>query len=127
MGTKEIPLFNFNKYKIPYNSNGLKVNYKSTAKANYKQALLRKKIGDYNGTMLYCRRAIEIDKYFEKSYLLLGNVYLKLRDFEGLVELFILIAINKLEIEILKDSDCLSVYGFYSNEERYELKKLYFV
>ncbi len=67
---------------ISIEEKGLAVIFKDTPEENYKEAILRKKINDFRGSLLYCNKIIELDSKFQKAYLLKMTIFILLRDYE---------------------------------------------
>lgn len=78
-----IYLFDTKRDIIKFNKNTLKLNFENNSEKNYKKALLRKKIFDFYGAILYSNKALDQNKYFTKAYNLKTIIYLELNQFDN--------------------------------------------
>lgn len=80
-----IYLFDTKRDIIRFNRQTLSLVFANDPEGNYKKALLRKKISDFYGALLYLNKALEQNKYYTVAYNLKSIIYLDLNQFDNSV------------------------------------------
>jgi hypothetical protein len=118
-------LFDKQENTISQEQNTLFPSFEDSAKKNYKKALIRNKINDCFGALLYLTKAIEQEKYFTKAYVLKSVVYFKLNQYDNAI-LYTLksFLINNYIKEKDNSNDLKYFYKYYNTLELKQRMKL---